>query len=215
MDWIKIICHCGEELEVFTATNTSLPCPQCGCGYALDVNDNRMRYKIGNNLECENPTVHDTKDIYKEYYHHLLVSAIVCSYKNEWYKTTEICKKLLNINKLSQADEISCRKLYSKSLLVLSFKDNANTQNLREESIKQAEIAIELFTNALDSSILSELYDALGDSLCCYGAAIKGDKYKANKYFLDGIKSFEKAISINPENEDALKHLESAKSSLK
>jgi tetratricopeptide (TPR) repeat protein len=208
MDWVKIFCHCGEELDVLKTNSgsNSSPCPQCGCSYALNVNDNRMRYQIGNNFDCENPTDHDTKDIFKNYYQDLLIRAIMLSMKGKRAEAVKIYEKLLKINQLSLDEEFSCRQHYAKDLLALSFEDNADFLNLRKEAIRQVEKAIELCDAESNASILSELYDLLGDALLVYSDIVKNDEQKFDNYIVEAAKAYEKAVSLNPENEHAIKN---------
>lgn len=133
-----------------------------------------------------------------------------CFYRRDWNQLIPICEKVLTIDDLSTKDEAPCRKLFANALIGLSFENKENAKELRKQAIEHSRKCIELYGETADILDISESYDILGTSLQMYSLVIQQVDEK-NRYFQEGLKAFEKAVSIDPNNKQAVEHLNRAK----
>ena len=127
----------------------------------------------------------------------------------DWRRVRTLCEELLAESDLARDVEASGRRLYSQSLVGLSFQDKANEQPLRREAIEQAARALALYDENTAPMFLAEAHDTHGVALQLYANTFTVADQRI-RLLREAVVALTAAVKVNPENEEAARHLVSA-----
>jgi len=142
----------------------------------------------------------------------LLEEAYVAYFSREWQQVHKICEKLVNSRSVSQVVAAASRKLMAESLLGMSISgDDSTKQRLRSAAIEISKESIAMYGINADPVALSEAWRVHGSALSMFCNSIEATIYGIKRKAAlndQAMAAYQRALQINPKNDDAQKHLE-------
>jgi tetratricopeptide (TPR) repeat protein len=152
------------------------------------------RKLLGQTPDDDNPTA-------------LLELAYELYFGKDWPRLRATCEKALQIGTAKTEIEAAFRRLLAQSLVGLGFVDEQNKRALWLRAVEEARRSTVLYGNSGNPQLVSDAYAGCGLALQLY-ITLLNDLNEKIRLIREAIAANERAVQINPQNQEAQKQLQ-------